>query len=35
MMAQIMLSSVVLLKSGPSSGKTAVIVEIIDHNRVG
>lgn len=27
--------AVVLLKSGPYEGKVAVIVEIIDHNRVG
>jgi len=26
--------AVVLLKSGPSAGKIAVIVDIIDHNRV-
>lgn len=26
--------AVVLLKAGPSAGKTAVIVDIIDHNRV-
>lgn len=29
-----MSTAVVLLKSGPSAGKVAVIAEIIDHNRV-
>lgn len=27
-------STVVLLKAGPHAGKTATIVEVIDHNRV-
>lgn len=30
----IVLFPVVLLKSGPSEGKIAVIVEIVDHRRV-
>lgn len=30
----VVLLPVVLLKSGPSTGRVAVIAEIIDHNRV-